>query len=906
MRSDGLLRMLRQGRRPSHLRIGVRLTLCFVSIILLMVASHAFTLWQFGRVRLQEEHMHQLDRESQAVLRVHADLLILRRELEDLAAARDASRLASETTEMRQRFLNEAEEANRSLRQYSGVSRDPTMLSSLETIQSSLPGQIDALRDLAEAGDWGAVRLRVQNQVAPLSALTSQLVEKVDSEVDQERVQAEETIARFERRVFAMHIFAALVVLLMAGILGTLVTRSITQPLARLDAGAHSLALGNFQHRVEVDGSDELANLSNVFNDTAQHLDTLYGALRTSEERFRSVVAAAPVGIAVLDETSTICLFNQQFLEITQLTADQASGLQLSDPSIAVMREDGTACPASERPSQKALRSGKPVLNQVVRSTGRISGEQRWILASAWPLVRDDGTVSQVITTLTDITHQKQVEEELRSGRELLAQAQRAAQLGCFELDLKTNAVIWSAELAELFGFPAGTLSARHEDWESLIHPDDRSHAQANFIETLRTGESVAEYRIRRRSDSEIRWVESRGRIRFDEARRPLRLIGVTMDITPRKCAEEALRRSEEEFHIIFEHAAIGMVLIDPRGHLLRSNPAFRHMLGYRETELPLLTFADVTHPDDLDTNRSLYDEVIQGKVDRYQIKQRYIRGDGDTRSARVTISALRAGDGTLRYCVAMVEDVTSQELAEHTLLQMSKRLLRIQEEEQRRIAREVHDSTSQEMTALTLNLGALRASSTLPVKARQQVEESLALAKRVAREIRTFSYLLHPPLLNELGLWAAVRMFVQEFRERSGLHVDLEIADSLESEHLDSDQQMAIYRFVQEALANVHRHSGSETAAVQFRVDSGTIEASVADQGKGIPLPLLKEIQNSEGLAGGVGVSGMRERVGFVGGQLEINSDERGTTFTAMIPLERNEVEERPISTKTRNPSHR
>ena len=117
-----------------------------------------------------------------------------------------------------------------------------------------------------------------------------------------------------------------------------------------------------------------------------------------------------------------------------------------------------------------------------------------------------------------------------------------------------------------------------------------------------------------------------------------------------------------------------------------------------------------------------------------------------------------------------MVEDITSQELAEHTLLQMSERLLRIQEEEQRRIAREVHDSTSQEMTALTLNLGALMAvRRSLPENAQKQVAESLALAKRVAREIRTFLS-LHPPMLNELGLWSAMQIFVEEFRDRSGL----------------------------------------------------------------------------------------------------------------------------------------
>src|SRR5579864_7460811 len=127
--------------------------------------------------------------------------------------------------------------------------------------------------------------------------------------------------------------------------------------------------------------------------------------------------------------------------------------------------------------------------------------------------------------------------------------------------------------------------------------------------------------------------------------------------------------------------------------------------------------------------------------------------------------------------------DITERKSAEHTLLQMSNRLLHIQEEEQRRIAREVHDSTSQEITALTLNLGALNASEhSLPQSARKQIRESLVLAKRVAREIRTFSYLLHPPMLNELGLWSAMQMFVEEFRDRSGLRVKVEISKDLKA----------------------------------------------------------------------------------------------------------------------------
>lgn len=742
------------------MKIGARLTLCFLIVVLLMVASYAFTLWQFNRVRKEEERLHNLDQESQAVLSLHANLLALRGKLEDLAASEDSHRFTAEAESVRSQFLDAVAHADRSLRNPS-VRRDPdpTTISTFETIQSSLPVQIDALAELASAGDWPAVRLRLQNQVRPLSSLTAQLVETVDREVTAERIEARQSIQRLERRVFLMHIAASFFALLVAAVLGTTVTRSITRPLARLDAGAQALALGNFQHRVEVEGSDELATLGLAFNDAAGRLSNLYGALKTSEERFRTVVATAPVGIAVLDEGSRIQIFNQRFLDIVGLTAEQVAGLRLSDARLAVLREDGTPCPTDERPSQKASATGKPVLDVVVRNFHSVSGEQRWILASAWPLLRGDGGVYQVIATLTDITEQKNVEEELR--------------------------------------------------------------------------------------------------------------------------------RREEEFHTIFEHAAIGMALLDPSGRFLRSNPAFRQILGYTEEELASMTFTDVTHPEDLAPNRALYRDVIDGKRDRYQIKKRYVRKDGDIRSARVNVSALRVDGGALQSCIAMVEDITLQEQAEHTLLQMSDRLLRIQEEEQRRIAREVHDSTSQEMTALTLNLGALKAlEDRVPEKARKQIAESLALAKRVAREIRTFSYLLHPPMLNELGLWAALRMFVEEFRERSGLSVSLDISSEVEPAKLQSGQEMALYRFVQEGLANVHRHSGSKTASVNVQLKGNFIEASIADTGRGIPSALLAEIQAASGLAGGVGIPGMRERVRYVGGNLQILSDEHGTTVIANVPV--------------------
>lgn len=232
--------------------------------------------------------------------------------------------------------------------------------------------------------------------------------------------------------------------------------------------------------------------------------------------------------------------------------------------------------------------------------------------------------------------------------------------------------------------------------------------------------------------------------------------------------------------------------------------------------------------------------------------------------------------------------DITGQELAQQSLQAMSSRMLRIQEDEQRRIAREVHDSTSQEMTALTLNLGALRVlEHDFPPRARKQIAESLMLAKRVAREIRTFSYLLHPPMLNELGLWAALRLFIEEFRERSGLRVTLQISGELDGTKLDPDHEMALFRSVQEALANIHRHSGSKTAAVEIHVENQSIKVSVADTGRGIPPRTLRDIQSSGGQGGGVGILGIQERISNIGGRVEIQSHWKGTTVTAVVPAE-------------------
>jgi two-component system NarL family sensor kinase len=217
-------------------------------------------------------------------------------------------------------------------------------------------------------------------------------------------------------------------------------------------------------------------------------------------------------------------------------------------------------------------------------------------------------------------------------------------------------------------------------------------------------------------------------------------------------------------------------------------------------------------------------------------------------------------------------------------LQQLSIELINAQDEERRHLARELHDSAGQYLAGIQMNLSALlRADSGLAVPARSLASDSMSLADRCSSEIRTMSYLLHPPLLDELGLRAATSMYAEGFAQRSGIRVDLDISQNLG--RLPSDIETALFRVIQQGLANVHRHSGSQVAKVRIKSDAGSVTASIWDEGCGIPAETLRGFHSGTKLAG-VGVAGMRERIKSMGGQFDITSNGGGTKIEVCVPL--------------------
>lgn len=232
------------------------------------------------------------------------------------------------------------------------------------------------------------------------------------------------------------------------------------------------------------------------------------------------------------------------------------------------------------------------------------------------------------------------------------------------------------------------------------------------------------------------------------------------------------------------------------------------------------------------------------------------------------------------RHLGRLFERLAAEEV--HRALSVS--LMRAQDDERRRVARELHDSTGQYLSALSLALDAARGyGDAVPAAVTRKLEEASEIINRCSAEIRTLSHLLHPPLLEELGLTSAVNWYVEGFAKRSGLAVDVQVPSQMG--RFDATSELTLFRALQECLTNIHRHSGSRTASVRIECKDGQLILEVRDEGKGIEREMLGNwLRKGKGV--GVGISGMRERMRDLGGTLEIQSGSGGTSVRATVPL--------------------
>lgn len=479
-------------------------------------------------------------------------------------------------------------------------------------------------------------------------------------------------------------------------------------------------------------------------------------------------------------------------------------------------------------------------------------------------------------TVFRDITERKQSEETICRQLAEITSYYDNAPIGLAVLDVNLRFLRINNRLAEINGIPAAahigktveevlptlTAQARHVTDEIL-----RSGRPVENIEF--TGETPAQPGVQRV------WLEGWYPL-FGEQGEIIGFTVMVRDITVHKRADEELRRQKELLQTIMDNIPVMIAFIDEGGRTRWVNREWQRVLGWSEEEA---------------TSRDIVSEMYPDPYVRRQVLEFAMKGSGVWRDFRTRVKTGRTidtswaniwlSDGT---CIGLGLDTTQLKQAEYSLHQLSARLLRLQDEERRHLARELHDTTAQKLAILLLNLKRLDAQTPiLSPTAKATLGDCHALAGQCADELRTLSYLLHPPLLDELGLPGAVRDYADGFARRSGLRVDLEVSPSLD--RLPREMELSLFRVLQESLTNVHRHSGSRTVSIRLIEMNGEVWLEIEDTGRGLR-------PNADPASGqvspnklGVGIVGMRERLRELGGRLELESTGRGTMVKAILP---------------------
>jgi PAS domain S-box-containing protein len=531
--------------RLHRLNIGPRLTLCFVFIILAMLLGNAVLLWQFHQARVQAERLNGVDQELIVVLQAHTNLMSFYERLDALAHSENTAELLTEAEVLRNDLVEDSRRTRNALTSLPPEPKlDPTLLPTLEAIQDELPAELGSITDLAKSRDWQAVRLRLANQVRPLESRTSTLVKSIAQQVADQQNEAVLQVVRLQRRILWIVPLTAVFTLLIAAFLGTAITRSIAEPLGLLVEGSKALSRGEFGHRVSVAGEDEIAQLSQVFNDTAGRLRSLYETLQSSEAYLEEAQRLTHTGSWVWRVAGREALhLSDEWYRIYGFDPDKGpprweERLQRVHPEDRD-RWQGTIERAIHEESEYDVEF------RILLPDGAL----RYLHTVGHPVRNASGELVQFVGSSTDITERKLAEYTLRRSEGYLAEAQRLSRSGSWAWDVRTGAIFWSQEFFRIYECDPGQIKPSWSYILERVHPDDRQGVEQRAkMESTQKGSEDSEGHFRIVfPDGRIKHLHSIAHQIINELGEITEVVGTTMDVTEQHEARLALETAFEQ-----------------------------------------------------------------------------------------------------------------------------------------------------------------------------------------------------------------------------------------------------------------------------------------------------------------------------------------------------------------------
>jgi PAS domain S-box-containing protein len=463
-----------------------------------------------------------------------------------------------------------------------------------------------------------------------------------------------------------------------------------------------------------------------------------------------------------------------------------------------------------------------------------------------------------------------------------------------FMLDPQGRVATWNPGAERAKGYEASEIIGQH--FSCFYSLEDVRDGKPQRLLALATKDGRAEdegWRVRK--DGSTFWANVTVTALRDASGELIGFGKVTRDLTERRRTEVALRRSEERSRLFIDAVQdYAIFMLDPDGCVSTWNTGAERIKGYKASEIVGQHFSRFYPEYDVRAGKPRWELEVAAREGRFEDEGWRLRNDGSRFWANVIITAVKDNSGTLIGFSKVTRDITERMLAQKSLeesrlkLQESERslrdlslhLLRTQDEERRRIGREIHDSLGQYLSVLKMKLDSMSSSAA----SAEENTECANLVEECVKEVRTISYLLYPPMLEEMGLLSAIPWYLEGFSKRSGIKTSFQAPEDFG--RLSRDAELVLFRVLQESLTNVQRHSGSATADILITRTEDAVLLQVTDRGNGLPAAIL-ELGTQDWMGSlGVGLRGMSERLRQLGGSLDVCSDESGTRLRASVPF--------------------